>query len=81
MEYRNKKEEKLDSIYQAHASKIYIISMHLTEDAKLAGEVLQETFFNFYKDMERVPEDRIFTYLVLMAKHVARSKMNPEIKE
>lgn len=71
MKYRTAKEEKFDSIYRSYSNDIYKVCLYLVKDRELAQDIMQQTFFDLYKNLENVSEDCMFAYLVYTAKNMA----------
>lgn len=71
MEYKSRKEEKFDSIYQACAKDIYKISMYYAKDEDVAQELTQEAFFKLYVHFDNVNPEKACAWLAQTVKHLA----------
>lgn len=69
MEYKSIKEEKFDSIYQAHVDSILKVAMHYANDYDIAQEITQKTFIQLYIHLDNMDMDYIFPWLVRTAKN------------
>lgn len=73
MKYKSIKEEKFSKIYQDYSDDVYRICVYLVKDKKLALEVMQQTFVDFYEFFENVAPESILSYLINIATNLVRS--------
>ena len=78
MELRTDKEKRVDAIYRLYADDIYKVCFYFTKDKKVAQEVAQRTFIEFYKCFSNVEADYVRTLLIRIAKDIIFSMEEKE---
>lgn len=69
-------------LYDRHRVEVYSFLVRLVGDAALAEDVLQETFFRVYKNLDRFEVDRPFrSWVFQIARHAAIDAIRERQKE
>lgn len=68
MEYRSEKERKFEIVYRSYADDVYRACLYLTKDQKVAQDIAEQVFIEFYDSFETIKEKYMLAYLIRMVK-------------
>lgn len=74
MKYKSLKEKRFEEVYDAYADNIYKVCLHYLRDEARAKEVVVETFFEVYKNLEYIEPEKMFSSLICVAKYIIDNK-------
>ena len=68
MEYRSEKERKFEIVYRSYADDVYRACLYLTKDQKVAQDIAEQVFIEFY-DSWIITDQRTIRYEVYRRKN------------